>query len=340
MNEVYLSKKVLENPELTDEGFLVYVALRMKWCYSKHNFNRDIIHLKDLLWLLSGTLDCTNNYLKKMQQGLDNLVTLGLLEAIPINTNTILASFKSTYFFSAKKDSSDFEPYVIIYVNEIQKIMSSDEKFRDKMLRYFVAKIGTIYHGENKRMTVSSVGYGLMNNVDNMSISHCADLARIGQKAAIDYEKWFEKNNLLVILRSSNKILDEFTLRIVNGFPNCYARPEHIAELKKYYDQREDNVSNTNIIQISKEADTRRSYKQTYNAYKRGLRHDKMLLLRALCERMDNNIKIRNTLIERGDTCEEVFYETEMEIECLSQEISEVSWKGFLDGEIELSDAS
>lgn len=336
MKRVFLSRKVLENAGLTDEGFLVYVALRTKWYYSKLNFNKDIIHLQDLMWLLSDALECSNRYIMKMRQGIENLVSLKYIEVQKINSNAVIATFNDTYFFSTKKNEPDFEPYAVVYEYEIHTIMGSGEKFRDKLLRYFTAKIATIYNGENKRMSVEKDGYSLMNNIGCMPIGYCASLAGIGVKAAIAYDKWIEEHNLLVILRSSNKIIDEKTMGIVNGFPNCYARPEHILTLKAYYDQREDNISNTNILKISNEANIRRSRKQTYNAYKNGLRYNKMKLVLAISERIDNCISVLKSLRKQGKAGSEEAYATEQEIEDFYLQMSEICWSGFLNGDIEL----
>ncbi len=340
MNDIFISKKVLENEALTDNGFLVYVALRAKWCYSPSGFNKDIIHVKDLYWILTGKLGCSNSYVGKLHQGIENLSLLGLIDYQRTDINSYIATFKEAYFFSAKKEAPNFEEYVCIRLEEIQIIMASDEKYRDKLLRYFICKIGTVYHGENKRLTPESPGFVFMDNVGNMPIKYSASLAGIGEKAAIAYDRWFEDNNLLIILRSSNKVIDEHTLKIMYGFTNCYARPEHFDILKYYYDQREDLVSNTNIIKISKESNRNRSNKMTYNAYKKGLRHDKQKLLEALTERIENYRKIKKSMHKRKSPGSTNGYEIDLEIEELERAISEVCWEGFLNGKIELQFAS
>lgn len=55
---------------------------------------------------------------------------------------------------------------------------------------------------------------------------------------------------------------------------------------------------------------------------------------------MNNNSKIRASLVRQKDTYEGIIYDLEMEIGYLSREISEVAWNGFLDDEIDILDAS
>ena len=63
---VYLSKRVTENSNITDEGILVYIALRTKYYFQKWHFSRDMIHYEDLLWILMEDDKYTKNYLKKI----------------------------------------------------------------------------------------------------------------------------------------------------------------------------------------------------------------------------------------------------------------------------------
>lgn len=339
---VYLSKIVTENRNITDEGILVYTALRTKYYFPKCHFSTDMIHYEDLLWILSGQDNYSKNYFKKMKDGMENLDKLKLIHIEKQYKNKVLVTFQDTYFFtSSKKDemeekTEETEPFTILYLREIRTIMESDEKFRDKLLRYFIAKIGTIFHGDYHRIAFNGIGFTHVNNVGAMPQKYVSYIADIKEKAAQHYDKWLEEHELLIILRSSGKIVDSKTRVIVNGFPNCYARPENIQELDFYFNHREDvrNNMDDKIIQLSKNANENRSYKQSYNAYKKGNHFDYTKAVTYLDERLQNYKKILKAKRKYKRSVWGELYEMEERIYEIEQEISDMYWKLFLDGKI------
>ena len=349
---VYLSKKVTENSNITDEGILVYVALRTKYYFQKWHFSRDMIHYEDLLWILMEDDKYTKNYLKKIKDGLENLDKLKIIHIEQRYKNKDLITFQEMYFFTTSKkegrekeeiDSATekTEPFTILYLREIHTIMKSDEKFKDKLLRYFIAKVGTIYHGNNQ-ISFNGIGFTHVNNVGAISQKYVSDIAHIKEKAAQHYDKWLEEHGLLIILRSSGKIVDNKTRVIVNGFPNCYARPENIKELDFYFNQREKERNNMHdeIIQLSKNANKNRSHKQSYNAYKRGNNCDFTKVIVYLGKQLQEHEKILKAKRKhKSDDWGEVFETKELIYE-IKQDITDLCWNLFLDGRIMLEEGS
>ena len=339
--DIFLSKKVLENPFLTDEGFLAYTALRTKWYFSNHHFQEDIIHYEYMLWILSGKETHTNKFLQKMKTGLHNLVDIGLIDLKKEHINKALLQFNDSYFFKSKDsdmNAGQVENYTTIQLAEVHKIMLSSEKYKDKLLRYFTIKIGSIYRGNPKLPAPGNEGYYCMNNVGSMPISYCARLAQIKEKAAMHYDHWLEENGLLIILRSNSKILDDYYGKIVNGFPNCYARPEHISELKDYYTQREEHISNSSVVQISKLANQNRSRKQSFNAYLKKKSYDPLKVARYFNDRIDTLRKINRKILDtdkNNNNNQDCYYSNLEEIDSLNFLLSDMCWQMFLDGDID-----
>ena len=336
--EIFLSKKVTENAVLTDDGFLVYVALRSKWYFDDKHFTEDYIHYDELLWILTESTEHSKTYIEKIKNGTQNLEALGLIQQLKQCSGGEIIQFNKSYYFNAKSESKQFENYVVIYLSEVRTIMSSQEKFRDKLLRYFTAKIGSIYHGEDKLPFAGNPGAYLTDSVGAMPISHCADMAHIREKAALHYDRWLENNHLLVILRSNSKILDDDRRIIINGFPNCYARPADIDKLRKYYIQRERDISNSNVIQTSQKANRRRSEKQTFHAFCKGRSFDPQKLLSYFNMQLKNYEIIRANLNRKKQTNDNwnCYMENEQAIDEIRSNISKLVWEMYLDDIIDL----
>lgn len=268
MESIFLKKSLIENKTLTDEGLLVYIALRYEYYYKTKRLKTKWIHYDDLVYNLTGLDSCNKKYIQKMKDGIENLAELRELEIIQSTKDKIKITFLDSYYFNSKKESEDISSYIIIYDYEITKIVNSNLKQKDKMLRYFICKIGTIYHS-SEEIIYHENQVMFANNVGIMSIKYCADLSNVSTSSAIRYDKWLEENELLYILRSDSAIVDDCSQEIISGFTNCYSRPEHKDALENFFNLRQ-NRSNIGIRKLSQDVNEKRSISVIRTNYKKG----------------------------------------------------------------------
>lgn len=333
IRKIFLSKNITEQWTLSDSGFLAYVSLRAKWYSVGWHYRTDIIFYEELLWILFGNTTYTKYDMQKLKEGIYELEKLGLISITEQNKKYAIIEFQDKYYFSVAKQDEEssgneifpFQPYTIVRMDEVHCIMNLSEKYKEKVLRYFVAKIGSIYHGAPIDV-MNGTGFGTGNNVGAVSQEYCCNIANIGIKAGIHYDKVFEENELLVILRSRGKIVDSETKMIINGFSNCYSRPEDIKDLIWYYEQREkrNNMTN-NVVKITKDANRKRSNKQSYNAYIKGKNVDYNKVLDYLKNEISNYEKICKT--QKKQRIE--YHDTQDELERLTAKLNEIYWELF-----------
>lgn len=228
---IFLKENLVYDENLTDEGLLVYIALRGKYYLKNVHSTIDWIHYDDLIWNLTGEDSHTKCYIQKMKLGIENLSELGEIKIISYKKDKMKIEFLDTYYFDMKNELINT---IKIYTDEVYKIINSRLKQRDKILRYFIIKISTLVR--NIFNNVCAV-YGVKIKNDNYnnncdigydSIEYCAAyFADISESSAIRYDKWLEENGLLCMLRSEN------------GLTNCYSRLKDKNGLEEFFNIRE-----------------------------------------------------------------------------------------------------
>ena len=263
MEDIYINKSVVENKNLTDEGFITYIALRK---ILNKNRTRDFICYEYLSYQLTGTAKST--LIPKIKKGIDNLCDLCLVEKKEeISKSGIELDMKSLVL-STDPTNTEFSYFTVIAQNEVRKIMCSSVKYKEKLLRYFVSVIGSINHQDG---SMDNLFY--RKHVGNSSVSDIAEKANISKSAALDYNTLLESLGLLVIYRTDQLKVGE-NGQIETGFTNCYGRPENEDIIKGFYYDRVREIGNKGVKNLSQDANDKRSMKQYYNNIHKGASYD------------------------------------------------------------------
>lgn len=247
-----MKKSVLKKTHLSDEGLAVYIALRQK---AVHNIDYELY--EHIAYLLTGKLEFSSSLLKKIKKGIENLSDLGLINICTATKKGVKLDTSQLYF-STDRNNEHFAPFLILKKFEVYSIMNEKEiKFPMKTLRYFCCVIDSISNGSD------TVNYKYWQNVGCDSIAKLAEMALISESAALDYNLIFESKKLITICRAPEGVVDE-NGKIINGFSNCYGRPEHAQDIEAFQKNRiESSTLNTSVF--SKAANKKRSMKQKYN---------------------------------------------------------------------------
>lgn len=254
---VYLKKDVLKEPHLKDEGLAVYTALRRR---REHGI--DFESYQHIAYLLSGEIDSKPGIINRIKKGLDNLADLELIKVLTA-TKIGVELDTSPLHFSTTQGNEKFAYFLTVNPDEISRIFTADNnKHPMKMLRYFCCIVDSIYNKSD------SVDYKYWQDVGCQSVSKLAKSAQISESAALDYNNFLEKLNLISICRAPEGIVDE-NGRIINGLTNCYGRPEHSQVIEEFQSKRIEACS-SRTAPFGKKTNKKRSMKQKYNELVKG----------------------------------------------------------------------
>lgn len=264
MCKIFLENNIIKNRSITDNGILAYVGLRM---IVNNKKNKDYVLYDYIVYSLCGSFK--SDKLKKcIKNGISELEQLGLIRTYA-ETNLGKELDLSGIVFNVKDQnhSSDnsFKYFTTINQKEILVILSSQEKYKIKILRYFICMISTLNHSRCTGETNNQ-----HRNIGSRSIQFLSEIANISKDAVIHYNKFLEDNHLIYICRSEKFVSNNNGI-IERSFTNCYGRPEDKYFIDVFQFKTENRYNANNGIKLlSDNVNTKRSMKMKINQLKRG----------------------------------------------------------------------
>lgn len=261
MCEVFLENDIIRNSDLTDDGLLAYVGLRIM---ANNQKIKDYVLYDYITYCLCG-ITGNDNLKKYVKNGIVELEHLGLINVL-VTTNLGKEVDLSNIMFSVNKnDSSKFKYFTKINKNELFTILNSSEKFKIRILRYFICMLSTLNHSQHSGDIINQY-----TNVGCQSIRYLADIAKVSKDAAIHYNKFLEKNQLIYICRS-DKFVANNNGSIEKNFTNCYGRPKDKYSINSFQWKVENRYNaNTGIKLLSDDVNIKRSMKMKFYQLKIG----------------------------------------------------------------------
>lgn len=215
MKELFLDKSLVTNPNVTGELVLVYIALRKVMSDEVPLFSKEtsvgIVSLNKMAFVLTGL--CTeydSNLLSILKQGIAELAKEDYIRIIKDLKNEYIIDFEKLYLDTEK------DYFVKMFVEEIQQILLLEESIKKKMslLKYFIVICSTFNWSKDMGK--------YQGKISGMSLEYFADLTGISSKTCNRYNIILEKNHLLFVYRSNDKMKNfDGTMRQIN---NCYSR--------------------------------------------------------------------------------------------------------------------
>ena len=337
MDKIFIRKGLLYHPELSHNGLMVYVSLRTRYFHNQYHPVTDWISYDYLWWTLTGLdAEAPKSTVKKLKEGLQNLNDIGEIKIISETKQAVKIEFPPVYYFNSDKDKT--EPFVIIYQSEIYKIMQSDIKNKDRLLRHFCVMVSTINNASDGKANENGVVY--IGGVGSQSIRYICDLAQVKPDAAIAYNEFLENSKMLVIMRSDSAIVDDYSKQIVSGFRNCYCRPEDRDKLEEYYNRRQEK-SHIGTRQLGRNASEKRSNNAALAMWRKGITKDPDKLEKLTdhvsnliynLEADTNNIKKQTKLSEEDKL---TILNNNNQIADYESQLSDLYWELFLYGDFD-----
>lgn len=149
---------------------------------------------------------------------IDAFLKQGIAELAKEDYIRIIKDLKNEYIIDFEKLYLDTEKdyFVKMFVEEIQQILLLEESIKKKMslLKYFIVICSTFNWSKDMGK--------YQGKISGMSLEYFADLTGISSKTCNRYNIILEKNHLLFVYRSNDKMKNfDGTMRQIN---NCYSR--------------------------------------------------------------------------------------------------------------------
>lgn len=151
-----------------------------------------------------------SNLLSILKQGIAELAKEDYIRIIKDLKNEYIIDFEKLYLDTEK------DYFVKMFVEEIQQILLLEESIKKKMslLKYFIVICSTFNWSKDMGK--------YQGKISGMSLEYFADLTGISSKTCNRYNIILEKNHLLFVYRSNDKMKNfDGTMRQIN---NCYSR--------------------------------------------------------------------------------------------------------------------
>lgn len=245
--KIFLKKNIIENMNISNEGIMVYVGLTIA---SENKIDKVFTTIGAIQLMLKIEFDNDRYFKDKIRRGLINLKENNI-----INIHSENEDFKNNEPIIVKLNNfridTNKDKFIMVTVDEVNKIITYPEKKfeHEKMLRYFLAIIGTI----NSITKVGFTTIDVLSEMANVNIT----------TATKKYNNLLERLKLIYIHRynSSHKCFDG-TIRKINNTYGRYEDKDLIIKNAEEYIKEILNI-NSNCI----DGDEARSIKQKYNHF-------------------------------------------------------------------------
>lgn len=190
----------------------IFISLDARWGEGKTFYVRQIEKTLEYQTLKNFETDDNKNKYEEMKPYFEKTV----LEDIELG-NSYLPVYYNAWLYDNHSDPlMSLLYFVKMFVEEIQQILLLEESIKKKMslLKYFIVICSTFNWSKDMGK--------YQGKISGMSLEYFADLTGISSKTCNRYNIILEKNHLLFVYRSNDKMKNfDGTMRQIN---NCYSR--------------------------------------------------------------------------------------------------------------------
>ena len=251
--KIYLSKKIISDFDISDNGIMAYIAMRILVRSEETSYH---VSGDGMCFALTGQCVQQRFLKKRLLEGLDNLIELGLVTVEGVFTNSSKVCNLSKLILKSFNQSNEF--FIQVELSDIKRVMNMDTKAcKEKVLRYYVSLIGTfsnVEHGKTK-CKIGKVGLLYLSSISGIPVS---SITKSYNDLLMDNKIIYYKS----FIKDDNE--NKRAWMPVNMY--CHYKDKDI--LKKYV---EDN--NLNVRDRKYDLNNSRSLMQKYNAMKRGTKY-------------------------------------------------------------------
>lgn len=257
MDKLFLRNDLITGNTLTQDGVLVYIALRTLIDESIPLYNKtssmDCISVNRLAYSLIGEMDNEKALTDSLQRGIYELAGgewISIRKDLSTNKSYEFVLDIEKLWLDTEKDK-----FTVVYPNDVYKIMTCNEKMDKKirMLKYYVALISTF-------------DWSLDGKIGHMSQEYIAEQADNSTRTCQRYNDILVEMQMIYVYKSNDKVRSDDKLKQIK---NCYSRYEDKDVCERYASAYEDmNGVEHKIVRTKKnkeQADNNRRYAQIYN---------------------------------------------------------------------------
>lgn len=256
-----LKKEIIENTTLSNEALMVYLGI--------------VLSYRPLYQEIPINYGQLNYYLNKttaMPQYFDKSLRKGLKQLINDHVVTCIDKTKTEYFLGTKNIKlEDTDKFIFVDVEDVHKIMQSDCKSKNAVLRLYLCMLGT-FIGKNHIKDIRDPDK--YNNIlGMMSQQYLSDISKISRTSVIEYMKVLEELELIYVSRCSALFQDKYgNIKQHNNIYGKYSDRELIDEFTKIRYEMYDDFHN---IKSKITTNNARSLAQKYNCLANKTKYDK-----------------------------------------------------------------
>lgn len=223
MFNIYMSNEVINDLELSDVEFAVYIALKSIYTSVR---NTQFVSYNMIAFELFGHSNYTNTAHQHITNALNSLIKRGLVYVVKRLSKTEFELDLSKLFFDFETGG---EYYTVIKRDEVHKIMNINNKMdKFKLLRYFTTCLRTLYRTQGADIKKGIVGFMPQEYLcELMGISFDTNF-----KLILQYNKVLEENKIMYIYHHKN--MRRTVKGQIHSLPNHYGRYEDMNEIIKY----------------------------------------------------------------------------------------------------------
>lgn len=261
--KLFLKKDLVTGFNLTQDGVLAYIALRIIMDESIPLYNKsstvDCVSVNRMAYTIMASKEKYEKaLLDSLQRGIFELQLANLIQILQDfstkTSNEYLIDLSGIYLDTEK------EQFVTIFSNEIHIILGCNEIMKKKisMLKYFVAVVSTFNWSKSMRKLQGKIG--------TMSMEFIASQADISPRTCIRYNEILSTIKIIYIYKSNDKVRDGDKLRQIK---NCYSRYVDKGACEDYASNYENWYGVQHKILLTQknkeQADNNRRLAQIYN---------------------------------------------------------------------------
>ena len=263
MVKLFLKKDLVTGFNLTQDGVLAYIALRIIMDESIPLYNKsstvDCVSVNRMAYTIVASQEKYEKaLLDSLQRGIFELQLANLIQILQDfstkTSNEYLIDLSGIYLDTEK------EQFITIFPKEIHIILGCNEIMKKKisMLKYFVAVVSTFNWSKSMRKLQGKIG--------TMSMEFIASQADISPRTCIRYNEILSTIKIIYIYKSNDKVRDGDKLRQIK---NCYSRYVDKGACEDYASNYENWYGVQHKILLTQknkeQADNNRRLAQIYN---------------------------------------------------------------------------
>ena len=239
--KIYLSKQQI-GFALNEQEVGAYIGLKIFYDKMLTENQQEVlayVNLQSIYYELTGNFKIPRKTATLIKSGLQGLIEAKIIKVKDDDGkgNYVL----DLYNLKIKKG----EPYTIMSVNEIHKILAIEYKNKLNLLRFTVNLFGTINH----ELLCGYASFKYLEEIFSISMSSCKTMFKL-----------LEENKIIYVRHSFNSKREENGQ--IKNLSNVYGRPEHKEEINEFFSirSRQQGYDFTNKMSTNRKGQTTRLY--------------------------------------------------------------------------------